>query len=85
MDEDHQGLLEVIREHSLRIGEFVLSSGKKSSYYLDCRTTTLHPRGALLSARLILRCMRDNGIQADAIGGLTLGGRSYRGCRRRSE
>ena len=73
MDEDRQGLLEVIREHSLQLGDFVLSSGKKSSYYLDCRTTTLHPRGALLTARLILRTIRDNRIEAEAIGGLTLG------------
>ena len=73
MDQDRQGLLEVIREQSLRLGEFVLTSGKKSSYYLDCRTTTLNPRGALLTARLMLRAIRDNGIKADAIGGLTLG------------
>ena len=73
MDEDRQGLLEVIREHSFQLGDFVLSSGKKSSYYLDCRTTTLHPRGALLTARLMLRVIRDNGIEAQAIGGLTLG------------
>jgi orotate phosphoribosyltransferase len=73
MDEDRQDLLEVIREHSLQLGDFVLSSGKKSSYYLDCRTTTLHPRGALLTARLILRTIRDNRIEAEAIGGLTLG------------
>jgi orotate phosphoribosyltransferase len=51
----------------------VLSSGKKASYYLDCRMTTLHPRGALLVARLILQRMRQLGLHADAIGGLTLG------------
>ena len=73
MDEDRQGLLEVIREHSLQLGDFVLTSGRKSSYYLDCRTTTLHPRGALLTARLMLRAIRDNEIEGEAIGGLTLG------------
>jgi orotate phosphoribosyltransferase len=57
----------------LRVGEFVLSSGKKANYYLDCRMTTLHPRGALLIARLILQRMRQLNIHADAIGGLTLG------------
>ena len=73
MDEDRSALLEVIREHSLQIGEFILSSGKKASYYLDCRVTTLHPKGAYLTARLMLRSIRENGIQAEAIGGLTLG------------
>ena len=73
MDQDRQDLIEVIREYSLRTGDFVLSSGKKSSYYLDCRVTTLHPRGALLTARLILRTIREHGIEADAIGGLALG------------
>jgi len=66
-------LAEIIRTQSLRQGEFVLSSGKKASYYLDCRMTTLHPRGALLIARLILQKMRQDKIYADAIGGLTLG------------
>jgi orotate phosphoribosyltransferase len=57
----------------LRTGEFTLSSGRKSSYYLDCRMTTLDPRGALLIARLVLARMREHGIQADAIGGMTMG------------
>ncbi len=73
MDDDRNALLEIMREHSLRTGDFVLTSGRKSSYYLDCRVTTLHPLGAFLTARLILRTIRENGIQAQAIGGLTLG------------
>src|SRR5436305_6797085 len=73
MEEDLGQLREIIRQKSLRIGDFTLSSGKKSSYYLDCRMTTLDPRGALLIARLILERIRTNNIQADAIGGLTMG------------
>src|SRR5437016_9978601 len=73
MEEDLGQLRDIIRQKSLRIGDFTLSSGKKSSYYLDCRMTTLDPRGALLIARLILEGMCKRGIQADAIGGLTLG------------
>jgi orotate phosphoribosyltransferase len=73
MDQERLGLLAVIREHSLQRGDFVLTSGRKSSYYLDCRTTTLHPRGALLTARLILRTIQEHHIDAAAIGGLTLG------------
>ena len=73
MDEQLLELRGIIRQKSLRTGDFILSSGKKSSYYLDCRMTTLDPRGALLIARLILGRMRENDIKADAIGGLTMG------------
>lgn len=66
-------LREIIRLKSLRTGDFTLASGKKSSYYLDCRLTTMHPEGALLIARLILQKIRETGIRAEAIGGLTLG------------
>jgi orotate phosphoribosyltransferase len=73
MNQILQELREIIRKKSLRIGDFTLSSGKKSSYYLDCRTTTMNSRGALLIARLILETIRTEHINADAIGGLTLG------------
>ena len=73
MTDDRARLLEVIRENSLQIGDFTLTSGKKSPYYLDCRITTLHPLGALLTARLMLQTIREKGIEAVAVGGLTLG------------
>lgn len=66
-------LAAILKERSLRLGDFTLSSGKKSSYYLDCRTTTLHHRGAVLIGRLMLDVIRQNEIHGDAIGGLTLG------------
>src|SRR5215471_10186932 len=73
MDEQLRELRAILRRKSLRIGDFTLSSGKKSSYYLDCRMTTLDAHGALLIGRLILQRIRTNNIHADAIGGLTLG------------
>src|SRR5437867_6377466 len=73
MDDALRQLRAIIRQKSLRIGEFTLSSGKRSSYYLDCRMTTLDPTGALLIGRLMLDCIRKRNIQADAIGGLTIG------------
>jgi len=73
MDDQVRELRDILRRKSLRVGDFTLSSGKKSSYYLDCRMTTLDPRGALLIARLILERMRTNKVRADAIGGLTMG------------
>jgi orotate phosphoribosyltransferase len=68
-----QELAEIIRRESLRVGDFVLSSGKRASYYLDCRMTTLHPRGALLIARLMFQKIRELNLQPDAVGGMTLG------------
>src|SRR5947207_3741456 len=53
MEENLRQLRDIIRQKSLRIGDFTLTSGKKSSYYLDCRMTTLDPQGPLLIARLI--------------------------------
>ena len=73
MPDELQELADIVRKESLRIGDFVLSSGRKASYYLDCRMTTLHPRGALLIARLLLRRIRELNLTVDAIGGLTLG------------
>ncbi len=73
MEQELRHLREILRQRSLRIGDFTLSSGKKSSYYLDCRMTTLDPNGALLIGRIILDRIRTHNIQADAIGGLTLG------------
>lgn len=66
-------LKQVLREKSLFRGAFTLASGKTSDYYLDCRLTTLDPEGALLTGRAILELLREKGIEADAIGGLTLG------------
>src|SRR2546425_7349203 len=74
MDDALRQLRAIIRQKSLRIGEFTLSSGKRSSYYLDCRMTTLDPTGALLIGRLMLDCIRKRNIQADAIGGFAVSG-----------
>ena len=58
---------------SFCLGEFQLSSGGSSDYYIDCRATTLDARGAQLVGRVFLDEMRGRGWHADAIGGLTLG------------
>ncbi|HEX4999756.1 MAG TPA: orotate phosphoribosyltransferase [Terriglobia bacterium] len=73
MSEKLSELSEIIRRKSLRRGDFVLASGRRANYYLDCRMTTLDPRGATLIARLLLEKMRELNIEADAIGGLTMG------------
>ena len=57
---------------ALKFGEFVLSSGKKSSYYFDGRLLTLDAEGAYLVGKVLLPLVREAG--AKAIGGPTLGG-----------
>ncbi len=66
-------LANLLRAKSLVRGEITLSSGKKSDYYLDCKLTTLHPEGALLTGYCILELLDEMGIQPDAIGGLSMG------------
>ena len=53
--------------------QFKLSSGGTSDYYIDCRTTTLHAEGGRLTGHAILELLKSNEIDAEAIGGLTMG------------
>jgi len=73
MENEREQLRQLLKSESLMFGDFTLASGKKSSFYFDSKRTTLLPDGAWLTAREILRVIRKNGIEADAIGGLTLG------------
>lgn len=66
-------LLELLATNSFRLGEFTLSSGGKSDYYIDCRTTTLHAHGAELTGRVFLDLIQQQGWQPQAVGGLTMG------------
>jgi orotate phosphoribosyltransferase len=66
-------LLNLIARNSFRLGNFTLSSGLKSDYYIDCRTTTLHSRGAELTGRVFFELFREHNWNPQAVGGLTLG------------
>lgn len=66
-------LLELLRSRSLKIGDFVLSSGKRASYYIDARLTTMSGTGQILIGRLGLDALDRRGWEPDLIGGLTLG------------
>ena len=66
-------LLAMLAEKSFRLGEFKLSSGGTSDYYIDCRLTTLDGMGALLTGQTVLEEIHHRGWKVDAIGGLTLG------------
>ena len=68
-----QQLLALLSRLSFRLGQFKLSSGGTSDYYIDCRTTTLHAEGGRLTGHAILELLEQHGIAADAVGGLTMG------------
>jgi orotate phosphoribosyltransferase len=70
---DRDRLLELLREHSVRRGDFVLASGARTSVYVDCRATTCHAEGQVLIGRLLGELLRRSGWRPQSVGGLTMG------------
>jgi len=73
MDKE-QKLIELILRKSFKYSDtpiFTLASGKKSSYYFNCKPVTLDPEGRLLIGELACSALQD--VRFDAVGGLTLG------------
>ncbi len=68
-----QELLRLLAAKSFRLGEFKLSSGGTSDYYIDCRLTTLDARGAQLTGQVFLEEIVERNWKPAAIGGLTMG------------
>ncbi|MGE5142873.1 MAG: orotate phosphoribosyltransferase, partial [Acidobacteriota bacterium] len=54
-------------------GDFVLASGRRSSYYIDARRTTMSGEGQLLIGKLGVAALDEQGWAPRAVGGLTLG------------
>lgn len=63
-------LLDLCCQLAYREGDFVLSSGLRSNYYINGKQVTLHPQGALAVGRLLLSMLPDS---TQAVAGLTLG------------
>ena len=61
---------EQIKKFAYREGDFTLSSGKKSSYYINCKEVTLRAETSLLIGHLLYSLIP---YDAQAVGGLTLG------------
>ena len=57
-------------EHSVKTGDFVLKSGRRSTWFIDSKQTVCRPGGMLLVADAVLSALPDD---ATAIGGLTMG------------
>ncbi len=76
-DAARKRLLTLLQTRSVFRGEFTLSSGVKSPYYVDCKLTTLDPEGACLTGQsmhaLILQEHLAAKVPVDAVGGLTMG------------
>ncbi len=68
-----QRLRELLRERSVTRGDFVLASGRRSSFYIDARRTTMSGEGLLVIGALGLARLATRGWAPDLVGGLTLG------------
>ena len=67
---DRKRLLELVKTRALEVRKVVLSSGRTSDYYVDCKRVTLDSEGAYLTAKLMLEMVNP---KASVVAGLTLG------------
>ncbi|HUY65091.1 MAG TPA: orotate phosphoribosyltransferase [Acidimicrobiales bacterium] len=67
---DTKALRDHILEHSVRTGDFVLKSGRRSNWFIDSKQTVCRPEGMVLVADAVLELVPD---EVNAIGGLTMG------------
>jgi orotate phosphoribosyltransferase len=65
-----QHLLNLFCQLAYKEGDFVLTSGQRSSYYINGKQVTLHPQGALAIGRILLSVLP---LETQAVAGLTLG------------
>jgi orotate phosphoribosyltransferase len=63
-------LLDLICTVAYKSGDFVLSSGQRSAYYINGKQVTLHPEGGLMVGRVLLEKLPNDTL---GVGGLTLG------------
>lgn len=75
--DSRERLRALLKQKSVSYGDFLLASGGRSSFYIDCKLTTLDPTGALLAGEvmyaLICRFAAERGKTVQALGGLTMG------------
>lgn len=72
--DDKKRLADIIIKQSFQYRSdppFTLVSGKTSSYYFNCKTTTLDPEGMYLIGNILFGMLMDTNVTA--AGGLTLG------------
>jgi len=67
----HERLVAELREHALVIGDVLLTSGQKASYYVDAKRATLLPEGFRALGELV--AAEAERLGATAVGGTTMG------------
>ena len=72
-ESDRGTLVSLLKERSLQLGDFTLSSGKKSKYYVDARRTTMSADGLEVIGTLGVAMISSARWHPTAVGGLTLG------------
>jgi orotate phosphoribosyltransferase len=68
---DQQALIRLVRERSLKFGDFVLASGKRATYYLDGKQVTLSAEGLRLVSEGLFELIKD--LNCQAVGGMSIG------------
>lgn len=71
--ESRTRLKALLVERSVRLGEFTLASGARSSYYVDARPTTMSAEGQALTGKVCWDALRASGLDFTHVGGLTMG------------
>ena len=73
LEVDRARLLDLLRVLSFERRKVVLSSGKESDFYIDCKRTALTAEGHVLVGRLLFDKVRRIRPLVRGVGGLTLG------------
>jgi orotate phosphoribosyltransferase len=73
-DRDRDALLSLLRDRSFRRGTFVLTSGRESDFFIDCKPAVLAAEGHRLAGRVLLDAIDALGVEPDAVAGVELGG-----------
>ena len=66
-------LRQLLRNRSVKSGDFTLASGRRSRYYIDARLTTMCGEGQVLVGEVCWQVIEETGWKADFVGGMTLG------------
>ena len=70
VDAERERLRVLLQEEAIKEGDFILSSGKRAHYYIDCRLVTLSAEGAYLTGRVMLRALGEP--LPDAVAGMSV-------------
>ncbi len=73
LEVDRRRLLAMLTELSYAKKRVVLSSGKESDFYIDCKKTVLTAEGHWLVGKLMFALVRERFSQVSGVGGLTMG------------